>query len=173
MYYGFMPPDRMMNLGAWMLLFCFVFLLILVTLAITETIVQARSNKRCTATANGTYAGSEIVHIGHGRDRETIVYELAEFYANGRTFTARMRTARGIGMTTAEGIPIVVHYDPDNPSFCWGHTPGMENKPTTWRTVFRWCTIVTFVIGAVLIALSFPAFGLPLSELPSTVFAHI
>ncbi len=169
----FMPPDRMMNFGAWLLLIGFVLLLILVTLAITESIVQARSNKRCTAIANGTYAGTETVRIGRGRNRETIVYELGKFFANGQTVTARLRMARGIGMKTSVGDPIVVHYDPNNPSFCWGHAPGEESKTTTWRTIFRWCTIVTLAMGVLLIALAFPAFHLPLSALPSVVFSYL
>ena len=96
------------------------------TLAIVDFFTSTGLKKTCTKTVNGAYVGNETVRVGNRSNHNTIVYDLAKYGVGDETITARMGISRGIRLSTPIGAPLVVHYDPDNPSKCWGHTPDIE-----------------------------------------------
>ena len=60
MSFSFLSPEQMSNIGGWMVFLAAIFLLILIPLTIVEIVAQKRLEKRCTAIANGTYAGTKV-----------------------------------------------------------------------------------------------------------------
>ncbi len=159
MSFSFLSPEQMSNIGGWMVFLAAIFLLILIPLTIVEIVAQKRLEKRCTAIANGTYAGTKVMKSerrSHNNKGEPapLVFEQVRYYANGKELVTSPGLTHGITSKTELGAPLVIHYDPNVPTYCWAHTPSAKIGASVWRKTFAWCTVVAFVLGIALIRLS-------------------
>ena len=159
MSFSFLTPEEISNIGAALVFFSVIFLLILIPLTIVEMVTQRNSRKNCTSIANGTYAGTKIIRSESKRRPKNgnpapLVYEQVRYYTNGQEIVVTPRSIHGITSKTEVGTPLVIHYDPDMPGSCWAHTPTARMGATIWRKIFAGCTVIAFVLGIVLIRLS-------------------
>ncbi len=116
----------------------------------TEKVTVKRLFQRCSAVTRGAYAGTDAVRRGS----KTITYEMARFEADGNAYTYRLSHTQGIGFTTEYGAPLIVHYDPNDPSVCWASTPEEDAGGPQGVVVMKWLGLGLLVGGVVLVAAS-------------------
>ena len=159
MSFSFLTPEEISNIGAALVFFSVIFLLILIPLTIVEMVTQRNSRKNCTSIANGMYAGTKVMKTESkvrpkNGNPAPLVYEQVRYYTNGQEIVVTPRSIHGITSKTEVGTPLVIHYDPDMPRSCWAHTPTARMGASIWRKIFAGCTVIAFVLGIVLIRLS-------------------